>query len=307
MPIPISDRWYQSEYEPPEIMAMRAPLCLAYNRPNAAFGCRGDTEHYSGYHRSRSFIVNSPWSSQRLNDYSIQSTLDISEADWSRCCAFDFVPGAWGSVDNRNKMKAITRRFLEAAQERDPRLAALREIAGTLDGVNVARIRCSDGAILSPFDRSHLDHLHGSFWRSRARWNHSGIVQIMIGKENGMKMILVAEQPGAQVWLSNLIQRRPIVSVADLNNVKGQATGTHWGADIWQSGTILNVGVGNLAGWGVDVTAGNPVELTQEQLDQISEAAREGAESGDAATPDEVRQVVDQELDEAFGAAKDAD
>jgi hypothetical protein len=183
MAFPTSDRWYQDEYEPPAILAMRAPLCAAYQRPAAAFGCRGDTDHTSGYHRSRSFIVNSPYSTKRLQDESIQYALDTNEPDWSLCSAFDFVPGSWGSVDNRVKMAQLTQRLLNAARARDPRLSALREIAGTLDGRNVTRFRCSDGVILSPFDSSHLDHIHGSFWRSRAKLDHSGIVQIMIGDE----------------------------------------------------------------------------------------------------------------------------
>lgn len=49
-------------------------------------------------------------------------------------------------------------------------------------------------------------------------------------------------------------------------------------------------------------------DLTEEELQAIENAAREGAEAGaGGATPEQVREVVDSELDEAFGAARDTD
>lgn len=288
MPFPTSDRWYVNEYEPPTILAMAAPLCAHYGRPRAAFGCRGNTSHTYGYHRSRSFIVNSPYSSQKLGDYSIQSTLDTSEPDWNLCSGFDFVPGGWGTAENRRRMVELTTRLRKAALARDPAMSALREIAGTLDGRTVTRFRCSDGAILSPFDSSHLDHIHGSFWRSRAKLNHSGIVQIMIGDDmlpDERQMLLNVHD-----WLYDLC--RGLV-VAD----PGTAHLTAY---------VPNRQLAELQAK-VDVLL-SKADLTPDELAQIEQAAREGAAAGSGgASAEQVRQVVDEELDEAFRGAADAD
>lgn len=52
----------------------------------------------------------------------------------------------------------------------------------------------------------------------------------------------------------------------------------------------------------------DPVTLAPEQLAQVGAAAREGASAGSGgASVDEIRAVVDQELDEAFGGGADND
>jgi len=186
MPISAADPRYRAEFEPPEILAMRGPLCAAYSRPGDAFGCKGNLVHSSGYHRSFNWVTQSPDSRYQWNDYSITQTLDNTGLDRNACCAADFVPGEWGSPDNRRKMTAITGRLLEAAQRRDPAMAALREFAGTLNGTSVVTYDLGRQAFKSPFDASHLDHVHLSFWRSRARSDHAGIVRIMLGDDEDM-------------------------------------------------------------------------------------------------------------------------
>jgi hypothetical protein len=185
MPISANDPRYRAEYEPAQIRAMRQPLCSAYGQPNTAFGCKGNLVHYSGYHRSYNWIVNSPDSRYRLNDYSVRNSLDTA-GDRNACAAFDLTPGPWGSTLNRRRMREITGRVHAAAKARDPRLRALREFAGTLDGRTVVAFNCSDGSFKSPFDSSHLDHVHGSFWRSRAGWDHTGIINIILGDDDQM-------------------------------------------------------------------------------------------------------------------------
>jgi hypothetical protein len=184
MAISASDPRYRTELEPPEILAMRAPLCAAYSRPASAFGCKGNLVHSSGYHRSFNWITQSPDSRFQWNDYSITQALDNTNLDRNACSAADFVPGEWGSRDNRLRVAAITGRLLAAAQRRDPAMAALREFAGTLNGTAVVTYDLGRNAFKSPFDSSHLDHVHLSFWRSRARSDHAGLVRIMLGDDD---------------------------------------------------------------------------------------------------------------------------
>jgi hypothetical protein len=68
-----------------------------------------------------------------------------------------------------------------AARASDPRLSTLREFAGTEDGRNVVTFYAQGGGDKAPFDSSHLDHAHGSFWRDTNENDHQGIVDVMLG------------------------------------------------------------------------------------------------------------------------------
>jgi hypothetical protein len=178
-----NDQWYRAEDQPPTIMAMRDPLCAAYGVSHENFGCKGNENHTSGYHRSLNWVLHSPDSARGSEDYSVQLGADRTPVDHpDDCSAFDFTPGVWGTTDNRNKMKVITSRLITACQSHDPRVANVREVAGTLNGTSVVTWDCSRNAFKSPFDSSHLDHCHGSIYRSRTRWSQAGIVAVMLGQ-----------------------------------------------------------------------------------------------------------------------------
>lgn len=185
MPLDPNDQYYIAEIIPASIDALRSPLCTAYGVGPTAFGAKGNTLHRSGYHRSRQWILNSPDSSWGADDYSVRQTLDKS-GDQRWVSAFDLTPGEWGTAENRRRMKELTGRVYAAAKARDPRLADLREFAGTLDGSTVVTFNCADGSFKSPFDQSHLDHIHGSFWRSRAANDHTSLLQVLLGKDGDM-------------------------------------------------------------------------------------------------------------------------
>jgi len=174
-----SDPYYRAELISPTIAAMEEPLCSAFGVGLGNFGSKGNTVHTSGYHRSRNWVLHSRDSAHGSGDYSVQLAADNGNPD--DVAAFDFTPGVWGSADNRSKMRLITRRLLDACQAHDPRVANLREFAGTLDGSNVVTWDCSRNAFKTPFDSSHLDHVHGSIYRSKTRANHSGIVSVILG------------------------------------------------------------------------------------------------------------------------------
>lgn len=215
MPLNPADPSYIAEITPASIAAMERPLCSAFDVGLFAFGAKGNTVHLSGYHRSRQWILNSPDSRYGSSDYSVTQALDKS-GDWRWVSAFDFTPGAWGTADNRAKMRQITSRVYAAAKAHDPRLSSLREFAGTLDGINVVTFNCADGSLKTPFDRSHLDHCHGSFWRSRAANDHTGIVEVMLGAPTGVLMALTdQQQQDLWEWLALLVDTKGVVRPGD--------------------------------------------------------------------------------------------
>ena len=180
MSINPNDGYYKAEQTSPQILAMRSQLCSAYGVALSNFGAKGNLNHDSGYHRSRSWVLRSPDSQYGARDYSVTLPADVGNPD--DVAAFDFTPGTWGTTDNRNKMIVITRRVIEAMQRHDPRVANLREFAGTLDGKAVVTYDQSRNAFKAPFDSSHRDHGHGSIYRTRTRWSQQGIVDVMLGR-----------------------------------------------------------------------------------------------------------------------------
>lgn len=180
MPISTNDPFYQAEFVPGTIDDMGPKLRAAYGVGPDAFGAKGNVNHDSGYHRSRKWVLLSADSRYGPDDYSVQTSADHGGSE-NAISAFDFTPGVWGTQDNRNKMITITKRVRDAARANDPRLANLREFAGTEDGTHVVTFYAQGGANKTPFDSSHLDHGHGSLWRNKNENNHQGIVDVMLG------------------------------------------------------------------------------------------------------------------------------
>lgn len=198
MAISALDPYYRAETTPVSVYRIGAALCAAYNQPADAFGAKGNLVHASGYHRSRAWILSSPDSRHGDDDYSVLKPLDQGGSD-NDVSAFDFTPGVWGTAENRRRMAEITNRVYVAAKAGDRRLSNLREFAGTLDGRTVITFNCADGSLRAAFDSSHLDHVHGSFWRSRAANDHTGIAEIMLGAPTGVFMALT-EQQQQDLW-----------------------------------------------------------------------------------------------------------
>jgi hypothetical protein len=286
MAINPNDMWYRREETPPTIKAAGAALCVAYGVGADHFGAKGNLTHYSGYHRSRDYILNSPYSPYKASDYSVVQTPDKG-GDARDVSAFDFTPAVWGSADNRSKMVVLTKRLLTAAQARDPRVANLREFAGTLDGRTVVTFDLMRMSFKEPFDSTHLDHIHGSLWRSRAASDHSGIVSVMLG--GNMAAGDADKYAEAAAWREHAftygLDEVP-------NSEKWSGTGKrekHWGV-LTLKALLSKAG------------------MTEEELAEIKAAAAAGAAEGSAgASVDEVRKVFDEELDEAFRGGADED
>jgi hypothetical protein len=117
-------------------------------------GIVGDTAHSFGYHLARRDLP--------ASDYSTQLRADrLGAADCA--AALDVTLPA-------DLMKTCTKRLVVAAKARDPRLRALREFCGTLDGSHTypwdLSTNSSEG--VDTWDGSHLWHIHLSFYREFA-------------------------------------------------------------------------------------------------------------------------------------------
>jgi len=148
------------EYAPGAVYSLFA--LIQKGIPSAGLaGIMGDpATHTYGYHRSRNW--NRLHSSQGFSDYSIRLSRDLG-GDGDACSALDISLSP-------DLMKAVTNRLLHAAKAKDPRLSALREFCGTLDGRNTypwdLPTNSSEG--VNTWDSSHLSHVHLSLYRDAA-------------------------------------------------------------------------------------------------------------------------------------------
>src|SRR5689334_1520749 len=94
-----NDPYYRAEVVPTSILVCGPPLRAAYGVGADSFGTKGNLTHASGYHRSRDWVLFSPDSVHKGQDYSVTQPLDQG-GDGRDVSAFDFTPGAWGTADN---------------------------------------------------------------------------------------------------------------------------------------------------------------------------------------------------------------
>jgi hypothetical protein len=217
MPLDPGNPYYRAETTSAQITELGRKLKTRYGRPADAFGAKGNLVHYSGYHRSENWILNSPDSTHGSRDYSVRQPLDVNGEDPDAICAFDWSPGSTA------QMIVQTKRLRAAARASDPRLFSLREIAGTEDGDHVVTFYAQGGGDKAPFDPSHLSHIHGSFWRSRQNRDHTGIYEVMAGigpdLDEGAPMYLFTKQASGVVGLTTGLAWR-WVTAAELPHIQ---------------------------------------------------------------------------------------
>lgn len=178
MSLDVTNTWYRAEVVPQTQKDLVRKLAAFHGVGADSMGTRGNTSHTSGYHRSRNWVLKV--SARKASDYSVQLAVD-KQGDPNWTCAVDGTPGSWGTPENRRRMIVATGNLINAAKAHDPRLAAVREIAGTLDGKHVVTWDCSRNAFKDPFDSSHLDHYHVSLYRGMAANDHTGIFEVIAG------------------------------------------------------------------------------------------------------------------------------
>lgn len=163
---------WRDEFAAPALVALAAALHGRY--PAAEIGIRGDNDHLRGYHRSRRWIKESAFCTNRT--YSVSRTAgDVSGGNSNWACALDF-----GGIPQA-ELHAVCKR-LDAAV-RAGRLEKITEWYGNFGGDD--RVDGYDNIAnrLASSDSSHLTHLHMSFDRGRANEDHSDLLAILIGDE----------------------------------------------------------------------------------------------------------------------------
>jgi hypothetical protein len=184
MPIDPTDRWYLAEVTPPNLAALNAKLRSHYNLGPMYIGSKGDLRHQRGYHRSRAFIENSPYCTNRT--YSVGAAVNQGGDDnW--LSAIDMtLPKA--------ELLAVCRRLDAAA--RAGRIEQVTEWYGNTN--DDARVDGWDNIsnVVSTSDSSHLWHVHLSLARSKANDNHDDLFQVITGGDD----MPTAEEIAKAVW-----------------------------------------------------------------------------------------------------------
>lgn len=159
-----AEPWWDREIVTSPMVGLGLQLRNAYNTGPASVGVKGNAAHLSGGHRSQEWLKRSAYCENRT--YATQSNLTGTQL--LVCSALDFTPGAWGTADNRAKMRVLTKRTIDAMKA--GRCDELLEVFGTLDGKTVTGWRNDLNVVVSS-DSSHLDHLHLRFDRRYANDN----------------------------------------------------------------------------------------------------------------------------------------
>ncbi len=114
-------------------------------------GIVGDRAHTFGYHRARNALGG--------GDSSVQQADDRAGDGWA-ASAIDVTM-------NDSDMRLVTGRFNRAFKARDPRMAYVAEVGGTLDSNNTYTMYVYSGGT-GAWDSSHLWHVHVSIRRRYA-------------------------------------------------------------------------------------------------------------------------------------------
>lgn len=270
-----TESYWTREIEPPALAKLTADLRAHYGVTKSLIGCKGDVNHLRGYHRSREWILNSAYSRDGSADYSVRSSIDRSgDARW--LCAMDFQTK--GGVP---ELIEICKR-VDAAVRADL-LPQVREWYGNVDGDQVVDgwDNLVDRAASS--DTSHLWHLHISFFRSRADWDHTLLFSIIAGVD--MK-VLVRKQGETTVWIGDGVTRRLIDG---FDEFKAVTAAIKAGLILAKSATVTDVQ--SLAPYGADVDerpAPAPVTMTDADraaiAGQVAELLKPTIEAVPAAT-----------------------
>ena len=266
------ESWWIREFEPPTLAKLTADLRTRYGVSRSLIGCKGDVNHLRGYHRSREWILNSPYSRDGAGDYSVQATLDkTGDARW--LCAMDLQTKA-----GVPELIEICRR-LDVAVRAD-RLPQIREWYGNADGDKIVDgwDNLRDRAASS--DSSHLWHLHVSFFRSRANWDHSLLFDVITGDDMAFRDDADAR---ALIW-----RTYGVLAMQDTvdNHVNNPAEPNELARAIRGIAAELTAARAELA----ELKARPVVELSDAQLDVLAD--RLAARIGKPATPEEIAVAV---------------
>jgi hypothetical protein len=168
--------WWGREYAPPTLAFLAHSVRTYFGLASGAVGIKGDNRHLRGYHRSRAWIQNSRYCTNRV--YSVSRTPgDRHGGDPNWLSALD--------VSAPPRILLPMCRRLDTAV-RSGRLEKVTEWYGNMDGDT--RVDGYDNIAnrLAASDSSHLYHLHASLDRGRAGETHLDLYLILTGQEATM-------------------------------------------------------------------------------------------------------------------------
>ncbi|MBX6750937.1 MAG: peptidoglycan-binding protein [Micromonosporaceae bacterium] len=187
-----AESWWGRETIPPNLAALRTRLLNHWKLSGSAIGIKGDANHLRGYHRSREWIKNSKYATNR--SYSVSETPGNRAGGDSRWIA------AMDITLPRDLLIQVCQR-LDAAV-RAGRLEKITEWYGNKDGDS--RVDGYDNIrnAVATSDSSHLWHLHMSFDRGRVNDNHDDVFAVLTGTatEGGDDMYCKYGDSGFKVW-----------------------------------------------------------------------------------------------------------
>lgn len=193
-----AEPWWGREIITSPMVGLGLQLRVAYEAGADSVGIKGNEVHLNGGHRSQEWIRNSNYCTNR--NYTVQAGLSGNQLRY--ISALDFTPSGWGSIDNRNKMKILTKRMLDAMKA--GHCEEVIECFGTLDGRNVTGWRNDLNKVVSS-DSSHLDHIHVRF--NRRYCNDNAVMQKVAGilLEDDMPISDAdAEKIADKTWFRNV-------------------------------------------------------------------------------------------------------
>jgi hypothetical protein len=167
------ETWWWDEFQPDALVALCRRLRAHYDLPADAVGSKGNNRHLQGYHRSRNWIKNSTFCTNRT--YSVSRTpgdRDGGDKDW--ICAVDI------SLPPAQLLPTCKR--LDTAV-RAGHLEKITEWYGNTNGDERVDGYDNIANMIAASDPSHFTHLHLSFDRGRADEDHSDLFAILTGTE----------------------------------------------------------------------------------------------------------------------------
>lgn len=198
-----SDRAWQRETVPPSLARLGERLREHFEVPAVNVGFKGDEDHRRGYHRSRQFLFESGYASNRRYSVTEHGNRPGDGGDPTWVCAMDVTLP-------HDELVAACRRLDVAV--RAGRLEKVAEWYGNTGGDN--RVDGYDNIVnaISSSDPSHLWHLHLSFLRSRAGEDHSDVYAVLTGtaeEEDDMdakSFVALLRDPAVRLEMQNIVK-----------------------------------------------------------------------------------------------------
>jgi len=204
---------WRAQVVPPALEGLGAGLRAHYGVGRDRIGSPGDNRHLRGGHRSRRWIRESAYCTNRT--YTVTYPAD-REGDEDWYAAIDIDP------NDRAELIAMCRRLDEAV--RAGLLEEISEWYGNVNGDLVVDGWNNIADRIASSDPGHLSHLHITFLRKYA--NDAALMgrllAVLIGDDDAMKLYRVQGRP--EVWAYDGPGRRHVPDEATLARVK-TATG----------------------------------------------------------------------------------